>query len=149
MGLKIPVNDKTTDLFLEQNISVFIGLATLDYDWKKTHAIAQILFKKSYKEAEISFTRDQIQFGWPSHVNDPWFNPGFTKHWISSTNSIPMEQQLVVDFSKKCLESVKKVTINFDAESTYENSLLKPLLIRVCRDNFPNLSSYALVFSSV
>jgi hypothetical protein len=126
---------------------------------QKTHAVSKITFNKSCTEAQVCFTKDQIQYGWPSDItsssspnpiNEAMISPGFISSWTRITISIPEEDpQFTKDFLSKCIASVLRVTLIFDSEKTYENTLLKDTVRRACRDIFPNLKSYSLVFSSL
>jgi len=159
---------KSSDLSLERNASIMLGVASLNLANQKTHAVSKITFNKSCTEAQVCFTKDQIQYGWPSDfisssspdpINEARISPGFTSNWTEITISTRAEDpltrkyedhpQLAKDFINKCIASVQQVTLIFDSENTYENTLLKDTVRCACRDVFPNLKSYSLVFSSL
>lgn len=139
---------------LEQNAFISIGVASLNLANQKTHAISRVTFNESFTEAQLCFTKDQIQYDWPSHVTDPSspnpitrLIPGISSNWTEITLSGPMVQ-LPKDFVKNSCASVQKAILIFDSEKTYENTLLKSTVVTACKDCFPNLKRYSLVFSS-
>lgn len=144
-----------SSLSLGQNAFISIGVASLNLENQKTHAISKVTFNESLTEAQLCFTKDQIQYDWPRHLTNPsspnpitGLTPGISSNWTQITLSIPKEQ-LPKDFTKKCCASVQNAILTFDSEKTYENTLLKSTVITACKESFPNLKSYTLVFSSL
>jgi hypothetical protein len=149
---------------ITQNASIWIGVAFLDFSCQKTHAVTQVIFNESFTEAYLCYTRQHIQYGWPSEIIDAFSPspavlseviPGYSSIWTKvnyedpSNTPIPPEYNLIIgNYLKRCCAYVQKTTIIFDSEKTCENSLLKKTVIYACKNFFPNLKSYALVFSS-
>jgi hypothetical protein len=143
-----------SSISLGQNAFISIGMASLNLASQKTHAISKVTFNESLTEAQLCFTKDRIEYGWPSHdtssiqLDINRITPGFSYNWIQIELSSPLEQ-VPEDFTKKCCKSVQKAILIFDLEKTYENTLLKSTVVAACKDYFPNLKSYSLVFSSL
>ncbi len=145
------------------NASNEIGVAFLDLSRQKTHAVTEVIFSKSFTKASLYYTKDHIQYGWPKEITsssslNPIYPfeeiPGTSSDWVticysSNTSISPECHSKTMNYFKELRASVQKVKIIFDSEKTYENSLLKQTVASACKDFFPNLKSYSLVFPSV
>ncbi len=145
-----------------QNAFVSIGVGYLDLTSQKTHAITVVTFKKSCRKAHLTYTRDHIQYGWPSVVSSPSsvnpINPlqevpGMTLHWRTFSYAPPFNApirpeyySITYDYLEKCCASVEKVKVFIDSKEMYENSLLSKAVIPACRDFFPNHKGCTLEF---
>ncbi|HAB99430.1 MAG TPA: hypothetical protein DCE71_06380 [Parachlamydiales bacterium] len=136
-----------SDLFIGKNVFPSIGSAYLDRTNQKTYALAEIIFNGSFTEAYLYYTRDHIQYGWPKEITsssspNPIYlfeeTPGTSTDWFQINYPpdmyiSPKSHSTVGDCLKRCCASVQKVTVTFDSEKTYENSLLKMTVVRACK----------------
>lgn len=156
-----PVRNSSSSLII-QNASIWIGVAFLDFSCQKTHAVAQVIFNESCTEAYLYYTRNHVQYGWPSEIVDAFSPspamrsetiPGYSSIWTKvnekdpSNTPIPPEYNVITgNYLNRCCVSVQRMTIIFDSEKTCENSLFKKTVIYACKNFFPNLKSYSLAF---
>ncbi len=129
-----------------------IGIATMNSEYRKTHAISKVIFNKSRTKASLYFKNDNIRDGWPDIITsshhpfprDPTtISPGFHIQW--SVLIAPFMGKYAV-FLESCSWRVEKIKVIFDSKETYENPLFKDATAAACKILFPNLKSGYILF---